>query len=654
MKEPAATLWSGRADGRMGFMLLGGLAAWSLYALAAIVFRGVVMDETVVPAQIIAGSVRYPPGHPHAIFYPKAFNLVNYAAAALWTLQPDAFLLSALRNFIFLILSLFVPFAFGLVLTGKPAWGHLAAALTATEAGLRYHGTYPMWVFPNFYSHGHVGLHLALLTVALMLARTWRTAGLLAGLLPGLHAAMPIAVWPWSACYIWLARRGPAGAERRRLYAAFALGLAVCAGFGGWLHLQPAFTQSAPPYDITAGGDVVYRQFSQYIDAHRGIPPLRSPGYLANALAVFLVGGLLLHRIRGNAPAWPLGWLLLFCAWVWAYVFGAAFIRQAFGWFPPILHILMPNRFSNLSAVLLIPVTAAFIGWRLDKPGASRLAGQALLIAALLGSAAALFAQPVRARLHLLAAVWALALAFDLISAGGGRHRKASAAAAVVLGCSLWLSGARYAWAYFGATYLPAAAGLLVLRKALPSDPKKGALPRWARAGIPTSVALLVLLAVLSSGRPAREPRWDAVSEDDRSVARWLAAHAAPGELVLPVIFPRAELQAKTGYPVLAEQETLYLMSYSPELGPSIGALVRDLYDVDLSDPAGMRRIAPRGRLSFYSPVWRDGWKKRSLGQWRLLGRKYGFRLVLSESGMEVNLPAVLKTGTWTLHRIPG
>jgi hypothetical protein len=175
------------------------------------------------------------------------------------------------------------------------------------------------------------------------------------------------------------------------------------------------------------------------------------------------------------------------------------------------------------------------------------------------------------------------------------------------------------------------------------------------RAGLFCSTALLVAVTLVNGANPARQDalRWDVISEDDRRVAGWLAEHSGPGELVLGLIFPRPELQPKTGRPVLAELETLYLMSYLPELAAPIGALVKDLYDIDLSSPTRMREIAPNGHLSLYSPAWRQGWEKRSLEQWQALGLKYGFRLVLSESTMSINLPSVLKTRTWTLHTIP-
>ena len=169
----AKLLWTGEGVSLPQMLAVGALI-WSFYCVAQFAVRGVVLDEVVMPAQIIAGAVSYPPGHPHQIFYPVAYSLPNYLWAALWRLLPDAVMLSALRNFLFVFVSVFTPFAFGLLLTGQPVWGHFAAVLTVTEAGLRIQGFYPLWVFPDIASHGQIGLETALLTAARVAAASAR------------------------------------------------------------------------------------------------------------------------------------------------------------------------------------------------------------------------------------------------------------------------------------------------------------------------------------------------------------------------------------------------------------------------------------------------------------------------------------------------
>jgi hypothetical protein len=70
------------------------------YSLVQLGVNGVILDETVIPAQVIAGTVQYPPGHPHRVYHPAMFSLSNYLGAAQIKLFPDPLALSAVRNVI--------------------------------------------------------------------------------------------------------------------------------------------------------------------------------------------------------------------------------------------------------------------------------------------------------------------------------------------------------------------------------------------------------------------------------------------------------------------------------------------------------------------------------------------------------------------------
>src|SRR5215472_6862846 len=88
--------WTGEGV-NIGRILASGAAVWFAYAILTVLVHGVVMDQDLVPAQVIAGAVRYPPGHPHEIFYSQVFNLPSYVLAGLWRAIPDVIVLSALR-----------------------------------------------------------------------------------------------------------------------------------------------------------------------------------------------------------------------------------------------------------------------------------------------------------------------------------------------------------------------------------------------------------------------------------------------------------------------------------------------------------------------------------------------------------------------------
>jgi hypothetical protein len=127
-----------------------GAALLALYSVAHVISTGVVVDETVMPAQIITGEVTYPAWHPHGIFYRNAYSLSHYSAAAFYRLWPDPSALSFARNCVFLFLSLFSVYAVTLGLTRMTLWAWVATALVLFEAHLRFMGMYPMFVFPNY------------------------------------------------------------------------------------------------------------------------------------------------------------------------------------------------------------------------------------------------------------------------------------------------------------------------------------------------------------------------------------------------------------------------------------------------------------------------------------------------------------------------
>jgi len=148
-------------------------------------------------------------------------------------------------------------------------------------------------------------------------------------------------------------------------------------------------------------------------------------------------------------------------------------------------------------------------------------------------------------------------------------------------------------------------------------------------------------------------PRWDMISQYDRELSQWLAAHGRPGEMILPAIAPQTKLQPRTDHPVLMEAESLYLMSYMPSLAPTIGAMARDLYGVDYADRDQIERISQNGRLGFSFPCWNETWKNRKRREWQALGRKYGFRLALAPNEAPLDLPVVLPGPFWSLYEIP-
>ena len=190
-------MWSGGDSIALGPMLAVGALAWGAFSAAYLLVKGVILDEVLVPAEIIAGAVQYPPEGILTRFSTCRRMLCSITWQRLYGQRcqaPGSSRPSAISCFSFL--SMFVPFALTLLLTRRPFWGYVASSLTASEAVLRFAGVYPLWVFPGAYSTGHISIHLAVLIVVLLLAGLWRFGGFLLGLLVSLHPAMAIVVWP--------------------------------------------------------------------------------------------------------------------------------------------------------------------------------------------------------------------------------------------------------------------------------------------------------------------------------------------------------------------------------------------------------------------------------------------------------------------------
>jgi hypothetical protein len=660
--ETARSLgWAGRPVAGLGRTLALGALVWAAYSTAQVCINGLVVDEIVEPAQIIAGLVHYPAGHPHQIFYPKIYCLPQYLGAAVLAAIPNPLPLSAIRNFLFLLLSTFVPFAAAVVLTRRALWGYLAGALTVCESLTKFQGAYPLWVFPFGYSNGHVGMYTAVLTVILMLAGMWRTGGFLLGALPSVHAAMALAAWAWSLCYFFWTRARELGKARGRLILAICLGLAVCVAFAAIIHMRTANATVAPPYDEKANGDLIYQRFSSFTDTHRRPFPILSLGYLVNPIAFFVLGGLLLWTGRpGHATGTDgraCAWLLLLGAGAWAYVYGTRLIELLGVPLPSFIYVSMPARFSNISAILLIPLTVAALASALEVMGETERPVATALLVSLLAMAAVYEAvNRTRAVSHLMFMTWGLLFALDVCAHRGGNWRGLGGflGLALVGGAAMVLPHRTHVVslvASFLVSYLALAAGVKVLHRFQP-----GMLLRWnSSAGTVLLAGCFLTSAAALPRRVTWEgaERWDRISNFDRQLNEWLATNSRPDEVILSPICERCALQAKTMHPVLMEPESLWIMSYMKSLAPVIGMMSRDLFGIDYTNLDQLEHYSLRGYLGVECQVWLEAWKRRKLDEWQALGRKYQFRLVLSPSDTALDLPAALRGPTWTLYVIP-
>ncbi len=666
-------LWDGGEEVSIGRLLAAGAVLCLLYSVLQIFLNGVVYDETVVPAQIVSGAVKYPPGHPHDIFYRQAFSLPQFLHGWLWWLAPDPLLHSAERNLWFLFLSLLVPYSSTVVLTRRPMWGHLAAVLAATETMLQFKGTYPQWIFPGFYSNGHFGLQLAVLVPALLLGRCWRIGGFLLGLLPAFHAAMAIVVWPWAALYFFFAANRPVGRDCTRFFVAAVLGVALTAAFAGYLLVTARSLPVEAPYLVDADAAAIHRMFTKWTDTHRQLLTLISLGYLGAPVALGALGALA-WWLGGRAEQGtdhprrePLAGLLLLGAVAIGIVYLCGAYQWMFGSLPWFVERSMPNRFSNIAALLLMPVTCAALAGVYEKFDSSRRSRMVQLLSALLGFAVVLralegrgipYLYSGRVENNLIYLLWGLLLAllFFLPPAAGISKWRTFLPAMILIGVLALLIGETR-----GVVYLLAAgvaSGLIGFLLRLHREAPNTLAPSRPMHAVLVLACILLAAVVIPDRRldpwDRSQFRWDVLSPYDVALREWLSRNARPGELILPALFPRLEIQPKAGFPVLAELETLYIMTYMPSQSGVIGTMAKELYGLDYTDPEYLRRAAEKGRGRVRpEPAWQAPWAKRTRAEWQALARKYKFRLVLSYYETPLDLPVALPGSHWNLYKIP-
>ena len=275
---------------------LRGILTVALYVVLAVVLRGVRWDETYEHAQIIAGQVRYPPGHPLALYVHNAFSFQTFLSGLVLKLGGGAGVLCGMRNILFLAGSIAPVYLLAAGLSRSVLAGLMAAALALQGIMLEFDGSYPTAVWPVLYSNGHIGGAAALLGLCALVFGWWRTAFFLVGVLPCIHVGQ----WPplagvtlvYGLHAAWRARRGEAdqlmGAGAAPYLGYTLLGLACTVLFWA-VHRQGVLPlPESGPFAARAGAEAVWRGYTALHDPHRAFPP--GNGHVVLLGAILLCG----------------------------------------------------------------------------------------------------------------------------------------------------------------------------------------------------------------------------------------------------------------------------------------------------------------------------------------------------------------------------
>ncbi len=612
--------------------LARGAGLWVVFSAVAVWSIGPQWDECLEHAQVLAGQVAYPDGHPLAAYVRGAYSAQTRGAAWLLSLGADEGLLCGLRNFLFLLSTTLPVYVLGYILTRRPLWGHVAAALVLQGILLEFDGSYPAAVWPNLYSNGHIGGAWALLSLGLAVAGRTRAAAFFLGAMPAVHVgqfpflamwACGFAVWQW---------RGGGWAALRPAAPGLAAGL-LCSAALALLQWSGSAAPAAPPESGAAVLDV-WRGFTFHHDPHRRFPPLNGHLVLAGAL---LLSTLAAWRMPGVAARRRYGALAGYCLCVALAVWCAMMVQAALGEQTPFwLMVWMPYRVINHVPPILIGVLTGVLGRR--APGYLLLALIMALLMPVLAPwlGATLYVRYFAHGEYVVFLLYGAALA-ALLRMPSKSH--AAPPRPAWAGCAV-CAGLLTPFHQFGAACVGAGAvaalfpGLARWGGGLPG-------PRLQRAVIAGLAALLSLLALRHQAR-FLEPLPRGAFEV--AARRVLEERGDPAAMVLAEPYSYM-LQAKLRHPVLVEATTPSLISYLPALGPRIERMYSELYGIrfSLSSMRGPGAAAD----------WQAMWQTRETREWTALGARHQFRYVVCPASLTLSLPLLLETEGKRLYAVP-
>lgn len=622
---------------RQGGPLVCSLVCVVFYCVLAVWVRGVRWDESFEFAQVIAGWVHYPDGHPMHRHAHNLFTAQTYGLAALMQFVRSEAVLNGLRNTLFLLSVVLPPFLLTVALArariGEDRavwWGHAAALLALLGIHREFFSTYPVQVWPDLYSNGAIGLGWALLTLALFLMDCNRVAFLLAGVMPIIHAGQWPPVLVFAGLYA-VHRQCAQPAEFRRELLWFLGGLLLTALFAmAYLHYRVPPPGSGP-YAAPVEAQAVYQGFMTHAASHRSLP--WGTGQVLMMGFVLLAGLTLWEDGQSSAGRGPWSWLALYGIIVALLVWGTMGIHLALGPKTPRIFLAwMPYRLINHLGPLLI----AMIVSKLAKHTRAQTGVLAVGLALVFGVLRPLLRH-------------ALDVSFYERYLGGGEGVLFLLyGAAIITICRAGASLHRFrTWrgillsgAWFGLAVMHQFGAACVLAGALLGLPAR-VWPREAKDSRVLACLCATVAVVLLTEQWSERDHLPRTSFEAEAKAH-LDTVGDEDTLVLAHYYEEG-LQAKLGKPIMSDMATITWIPYEPDLGPALYKLYRDLYGIDLIS----------GQMV---EGWRN-WPEKTTREWAQLAQEYGFQYVLTRRRVrlllpEVELPDASETDTSHLYRI--
>lgn len=549
----------------------------------------------VESAQALAGTVSYPVGNAFYQYHLKAWTILHqllapWLAIGLSERAVSIFVSGMLGALSFAALTLCT-----FTLCRHVLLSILSPILVLAIFGVNeYYGViYPIFMMGTVHAYGVAGRGMALGLLAAYALGYRRTAFLLLGLAPAVHATWGL--WTLGVTLIVLA-------WERRLTVAFlkahgpwfAAGVALSAISFGY---QTYISRDLPRIDPALQAAHLEAFFTHW-DFHRRPVNFGAPGIFLTMLSLAL-STLWLSAFRKHAsPAAATMCRILVVAAI-AGLAGCALTRLP-GALPDLLNMAMPGRFVNFSIFALPALLLGLLGCYLDK-----LAAKALVT------------------LHILYAFWVWVF-------------------------MTFLASDRFGWRldHWKEFFLCAIAVVLLagIPSRLPRFPEFNArLERLLNPALAmATVALLAGIAALN--RHEDMPLF--ASEPDKVLEA-----AAAGDGMLITTGAMDLIQLRTRRPILLNVGALDQVSQAPSSIAEMAHVLDRVYGIDIFDPP--QDIRTSHHASLLPDSSRELWESRSLEEWQAIAREFDAWDVLTYSDWKLQLPERLVNKEFRLYEIP-
>ena len=607
-----------------------GLGFWIAVCLLAVVVRGVRWEEGYERAQALLGITPYPAGHPHHRWVFNGFSIHYYLTGALLWLTKSPVLICGGRQFL-ATLAIHLPiFGVAWILTRRMLPVHLAMVLSFAGADVFFQSYMPISPWATKATSGIIGMGWAYAVLIALAAGRWRMAGLLFGLMPLVHLGQwPIILLTALALVGFLWWRGE-GLALKRFAVSAAIGLGITLAFA--LAQRPFLVPDpvAGAYLAATDGQAIWAEYTTNEDMHRKItdwPRFGLFGHSIIGLAGFLVLALPLawRELRSPEKRWPVHVLFIYgllstaaiaLAWTTHHLTGTDVPYIVVSWMPYrlVIHVAMvlmacvcawsAGRGGALVAVLSLGWLAAIPFWPhvLGEDVAARYFSTPETALFMFAGASLVGIWTSLADTPRLRFAWIGQLVFGMLVLGW-YHKVA--AASVVFGLGLAIAGERIPWNN-----------------------------RLRRAGPTLAFAFGAIVVVHTFMGQWHTREHLPVSPVEAEMARYLAEHSAPSDMVLTTL--EEHWQMVLNRPVVATFETRQFMSYMKSIAATTDKLFADLYGVKDGH--------------WYD--W-DLWQRRTAAEWQALGDAYGFRYVIGKDFQPLHLPVCLKGAGLVLYEVP-